>query len=175
MIKKIALIALLVSSHAALADSYKCVDHEGKVSFSFAPCPTWEGDSSLYSQTTATNLTNVDAASADVVRRQLRAAKITRQTRLSTGGPRSNDVVVIPDNTSSLGIKEQQNEARAKRRAQRDARIAAGIQEEPRRPRAVMVNCNSAGNQTYCNDSTGGRSVTNNFGPNSTTTVYSGR
>lgn len=41
-------------------------------------------------------------------------------------------LTVIPDNTSSMGIQKQQREAQLRAQAERQARIAAGVEQPPR-------------------------------------------
>ena len=153
------LAALMLSPAITFADSYKCVDREGKVSFAFTPCPTWAGDSTYYSPTQSTNLENVETASGEVVRRNLRAAEEMRRMRQSPPA-RNGTLTIVPDTTSGMAKERMRQEDLAKRRAARDARIAAGI-EAPRPapapyrpPKSVHLDCYSYGNErqfTSCN------------------------
>jgi hypothetical protein len=125
MVRKIIVLVSILASQAAVADSYKCVDREGKTSFAFTPCPAWEGESTLYSPTADTHLDNPEAVSAEIVRSQLRAAQMTHQNRMESGGQRTSGVVVIPDTTTAVGkreIKRERKEAFERRKAEADAR-----------------------------------------------------
>lgn len=145
------MIALLAMPVTALADSYKCVDQNGKVSFAFTPCPTWVGESTYHSETQATTLDNPEAASAEVVRRNLRAAEEINRSR-QRSGTGNGQLTIVPDTTSKMGRERARQEDLARRRAERDARIAAGL--EPPRQKPIRLNCYSYGyrNQyTTCN------------------------
>lgn len=126
-----AMAVLLFVPTLAFAESYKCIDRDGKVSFAFTPSPTWVGESTYYSPTQSTNLENLEGASDQVVRRNLRAAEEIKRSR-KEAQQRNGRMTIVPDNTSGMGKERMRQQALAKRRADQDARIAAGL-EPPRK------------------------------------------
>ncbi|MGS0738828.1 DUF4124 domain-containing protein [Pseudomonas sp. GG8] len=124
-------VLLLALSGVSIADAgtvYKCVGQNGKVSFASIPCPTWEGDSTY--QEAASNAGNASSGNdgATSVDRNLRAADIMRSKSGMTYHE-SSHLVIVPDSTSSMGLAKQKREAIAKAKAEKQARIAAGIEQ----------------------------------------------
>lgn len=63
-------------------------------------------------------------------------------------------LTIIPDSTSSMGLEKQRREAVERARAERQARIAAGIEQpapviiiKQAPPRPTQLNCYSYGNR----------------------------
>jgi hypothetical protein len=50
---------------------------------------------------------------------------------LASAMTNAGTLTIIPDSTSSMGIQQQKREAAEKARAERQARIAAGIEQPP--------------------------------------------
>lgn len=60
-------------------------------------------------------------------------------------------LTIIPDSTSSMGIAKQQRDAALKARTERQARIAAGLEQPPQviiiKQRPASLNCYSYGDR----------------------------
>lgn len=130
------LVAAFLAPVSALADSYKCVDKNGKVSFAFTPCPTYQGDSEFYSQTQRTDMTDAerDRESREIVRRNTQSVQEMQRGKRQTG--EKTRIGIVRDTTSSMGREQLRQEERARRRA-------SGEYREPQRP--IRTNCFSYG------------------------------
>ncbi|WP_160171133.1 DUF4124 domain-containing protein [Pseudomonas syringae] len=145
----IAAAVFVLASTSAIADTYKCVDPDGKVSFAFTPCPTWQGDSSRYGDASTAARSGAGVGGVDADMRNRRAVEDMvdqRQSKIRSNG----HIGIVRDATSGIGKEQIRQEEIARRKADRAARVAAGL-EAPARP--MNFNCYSYGSEkqfTHC-------------------------
>ncbi|MCJ1887453.1 DUF4124 domain-containing protein [Pseudomonas sp. LA21] len=144
-------ILAALSAESALADVYKCVGKDGKVSFASVPCPVDEGQASWQGSTVPTPADGPVTSSDEVVQRNLRAAAIMQQGRPAS----ETTVTVVGDHSKDWTPEAKRQAAKQARAEQRAAMRASG--ETPKR---IVQTCNGTGSAVYCYDNAGGRSTT---------------
>lgn len=155
-------ILMVLSTESALADVYKCVGKDGKVSFASVPCPVDEGQASWQGSTVPTPADGPVTTSDEVVQRNLRAAEIMQQGR-PVG---ETTVTVVGDHSKDWTPEAKRQAAKEARAQQRAAMRAAGIT-----PKRVVQTCNGTSSAVHCYDNAGGRSTTL-IAPNGTTNTF---
>ncbi|WP_431191796.1 DUF4124 domain-containing protein [Pseudomonas syringae] len=138
----------LVLASPAFADTYKCTDKEGKVSFGFAPCPTWEGESSAYGSEPPESSGIGGNESARRNRNAVENMVNQRQSQNRSNG----HIGIVRDTTSGMGRDQIRKEMAAKRKAERESRAAAGL-DTPSKP--MNFNCYSYGSERQFTRCTG--------------------
>lgn len=111
---------LFFTSLGAQADVYKCIEHDGKISFSSHPCASTDGVSEYQDAASKAGQVSAGSDGAEAAQRSKRAAEIMLQGK-SYGRPR-NQVVVVPDSTSGMAAEQREREARALRSKNRAPR-----------------------------------------------------
>lgn len=149
--KKPAAILLFSSaflcSPAAMSQIFKCVGHDGGVSFSQAPCPSNQGDASWVGSSTPTPADGPLESSDEIVRRNQRAADII----------------------SNADLRREAEMRRAEKQRAEEQALAEANARENQRPKRIRSVCNSIGNTELCRGSDGSRWTTTRNGNYSST------
>lgn len=142
-LKRLVAAACMLISTCAAAETYKCIDNDGKVSFAFSPCPTWQGESSVYSGPAASSSAGIGGEESDQRNRRAVDELIRRN-----GQSRSNGHMgIVRDTASGMGKEQIRQEAIQRRKLERASGVYTEPQPKDQQRKSINFNCYSYGSE----------------------------